>query len=109
MNTPKERIEALKVNGYRFIEHDETIKAFEGEIVMPFTEFIKALTTFEAQIREQEREKAEVTKLASNIALMKILVERGSKGDMERLIQEYEERLVALFTPLPQDKEEKTI
>jgi len=54
-----------------------------------------ALLVLVCTLKEVEAE-IEKEKLVSNIALMKLLVEHGTKGDMERLIDEFTEKLTTL-------------
>lgn len=54
----------------------------------------KELKSHIALLAEKRVKKAN---LVSKIALMKLLVERGKKGDMERLINEFTEELVTLM------------
>ena len=63
------------------------------------SEVVRLVAEKESIARTDERKRVlEREKLVSNIALMTLLIERGRKGDMERLIKEFTARLEALIS-----------
>lgn len=98
----EERRDDLSIMSLKYFISAEIQKAVERgmkeqkEILKPFVyagRIEDIISQAKAEEREALRKDFEIEKLASNVALMKILVVNGTKGDMERLITEFTERL----------------
>ena len=55
--------------------------------------------------KELFKKELEIRKIASNIAIMKILLKDGKKGDMENLIKKFEIKLKELLKDLEEEND----
>lgn len=93
----RERFDRLwEKYGEDFLEKCEKMR--EGD-TSPHTFTVDVINKINSEISRavaKEREENEIQNLASQIALLTLLVEQGTKGDMERLIQEFTEKLTTI-------------